>query len=86
MFERKQRLPLMCLLLGLFPSSTHFDSSAAIEPRPEIVFDHIHTYQEVVDYLNEVLGYYSTLTELHTTVCFLANQKIANRQIVNLRS
>ena len=66
MFEKKHRLLLPCLLLGFFPNNTNFDFAAESAPQPEIVFDHIHTYQEVVDYLNAVRAYYPMLTELHT--------------------
>lgn len=66
MFEYKHRALLLCLLLGLFPNNTQFVFAAVQTPPPEIDFDHIHTYQEVVDYLNAVRAYYPMLTELHT--------------------
>ncbi len=66
MFENKHRVPLLCFLLGSIPAGVNLDVAEVRTPQPEIVFDHIHTYQEVVDYLNAVAEHYPALTELHT--------------------
>lgn len=57
-------LPLS-VLLGFAPAGMLFEHAEAQLSQPEIFFDHMHTYREVVDYLDVVVARYPALTELH---------------------
>ncbi|MFC1640288.1 M14 family metallopeptidase [Gemmatimonadota bacterium] len=66
MLGDKRRLLIVCVLLGFPLNGFSLELLTANTTAPEIVFDHIHTYQEVSDYLDEVVGFYPQLTALHT--------------------
>ena len=65
MFDEKRRLMILCTLLGFSLAGFRFDSATVSGAEPELTFDHIHTYQEVADYLEDVVGFYPRLTALH---------------------
>ncbi len=53
--------PVLGLLAVMFAAPLAWGASA-----PQIRFDHVHTYAEVVTYLNEVVEAYPGITKLHT--------------------
>ena len=66
MLGEKRRLLLLGVLLGFPLNGSRLDLTTVTTPDPELLFDHIHTYQEVVDYLNAAVASYTQLTTLHT--------------------
>ncbi len=67
MLYRKRTLLASCVLLGIpLAAGSNLNYSRFESPEPELTFDHIHTYQEVVEYLEAVVEFYPQLTTLHT--------------------
>lgn len=84
MFGDKRRLVVLCVLLGFPLNGLKPSVYTANTATPEIVFDHIHTSQEVADYLDDVVGYYPQLTALHTIGKSYLGKDLLVLEITNL--
>ena len=60
MFDNKSFLLIASTVMGSVAAQAKVSSAETA-----ITFDHIHTYQEVVAYLDDALERYPELTELH---------------------
>ncbi|KPJ89523.1 MAG: hypothetical protein AMS18_12380 [Gemmatimonas sp. SG8_17] len=63
-----------------------FSSPPCVAQAPELVFDHNHTYAEVVDYLQRVVRTYPNITRLHTIGQSFEGRDLLVLEVTNQRT